>query len=413
MIKPEIARNEKERLSALKDLGILDTPAEKQYDEIVELATYIAGMPVAFISLVDKDRQWIKAKVGLDICETSRNVSFCGHTILEDKGFLEIEDTRLDERFKDNPFTVDENQPVVYYAGFVLNDSKGLALGTLCLVDHKPRKLTAQQIKALKTLAHQVELLFELHANNKAFKRSTKNLERHNDMLKSFAGAVSHDLKMPLSNIILTIDVLKHKYADNIDAQAIAYLNRLKQSSFGMSDYISNILKYYETENVSSEDYNEEPFGLKGFLEGIVDMLNIESDCEINLPEHNFDLICNRSGLEQIFINLLGNSLKYNDKRRTIISIDCEEGRKYYKFKVTDNGMGIPKDKQSKVFDLFSIASDRDRHGKKGHGIGLSIVWQLVHKLGGKIKLDSEVGKYTSFSFTIKKQKPKLKTEEA
>src|SRR5699024_9633810 len=138
-----------------------------------------------------------------------------------------------------------------------------------------------------------------------------------------------------------------------------------------------------------------------------IDMLNIEEDCEINLPEKNFDLICNRSALEQVFLNLLGNSLKYNDKKKTRITIQAREYDTFYAFSVTDNGMGIPKEKQETVFNLFSIAAEQDKTGKKGHGIGLSTVKKIVEKLGGKIKLTSEPGEFTTFEFTI--QKPEVK----
>src|SRR5699024_10726565 len=159
---------------------------------------------------------------------------------------------------------------------------------------------------------------------------------------------------------------------------------------------------------VSSEDFSEHPFDLKGFLESIIDMLNIEGDCEINFPEDNMDLVCNRSGLEQVFLNLLGNSLKYNDKQKTIIDIEAKEDKGFYEFRITDNGMGIPEDQLENIFDLFSIANERDRYGKKGNGIGLSTVQRLVHKLGGEISVESEYGKYTSFTFSIKKQKAKM-----
>src|SRR5699024_2628617 len=200
---------------------------------------------------------------------------------------------------------------------------------------------------------------------------------------------------------------IETKYGGQLDEQAINYLNRLKQSSFGMSSYISNILDYYETDNISFEDYEEEPFDLKTFLEGIVDMLNIEADCEINLPEKTFGLICNRSGLEQILLNLLGNSLKYNNKDKIVIDISCEEEDDFYRFSITDNGMGIPKEKQKDIFSWFSTATETDRHGQKGNGIGLSSVHKLVHNLGGEIRVDSKVGEYTNFTFTIKKPKAK------
>ncbi len=407
MKKTATPKNEKVRITALKKLNILDTPSEEQYDNITELAAYICDVPIALIALVDEKRKWIKAKVGVEYCEVPREDSFCAHAILNSDEVLQVPDTRLDHRFKDNPMVTRDEDPILFYVGFPLKGGDGNVLGTLCLMDHRPRQFNEQQLKALKTFGHQVEILFELRLKNNQMRASKKELRKQNTLLKNFAGAVSHDLKMPLSNIIMTIDLLKAKYAEKLDESGFAYLKKLKQSAFGMSDYISNILAYYETENVSSQDYAEKPFGLKEFLESIIDMLNIERNCEINLPDYNFDLICNRSALEQIFLNLLGNSLKYNDKEKTIISIGCEEEEGFYKFELTDNGIGIPKDQQDKVFDLFSVAADKDRHGKKGNGIGLTTVHKLVEKLGGKIAVDSELGKYTTFTFTIEKQQPK------
>ncbi len=407
MENPGITHNEKERLAALEEMEILDTSTEKQYDNITELAAYICDTPIALINLVAQDRQWTKSRYGCDFTGSSRETSFCGHAILRPHELMEVEDAREDVRFHDNPMVLTKKDPIIFYAGYPLKDSFGHVFGTLCIIDHKPRRLDKRQKKALKTLGSQVEALLELRLKNNQLEKSKSNLKYHNDLLKDFAGTVSHDLKMPLSNTILTVDILKKQYADKLDKKALDYLDRLKQSSFGMSDYISTILKYYETENISSLDYSKNPFGLKEFLEDIIDMLNIEEDCEINLPEKNFDLICNRSALEQVFLNLLGNSLKYNDKKKTRITIQAREYDTFYAFSVTDNGMGIPKEKQETVFNLFSIAAEQDKTGKKGHGIGLSTVKKIVEKLGGKIKLTSEPGEFTTFEFTI--QKPEVK----
>lgn len=409
MTKPSLPDNEKSRLSALKKLDILDTPAEKEYDNITELAAYICQTPIALITLIDEKRQWFKSKIGIDACDNDRDLSFCGHAITSPKEILEIPDARLDERFKDNPATLAEKKPVIFYAGIPLTDNDGHALGTLCLIDHKPRELDPKQLKALVSLGYQVNRLFELRLKNNRLRSSKAKLSRRNSLLRNFAGTVSHDMKMPLANIILTIDVLKKKYGKSLDEKAIEYLDRLKQSSFGMSDYISNILEYYETENLSPENITEEPFDLKDLLESIIDMMNIEDDCEINFPDKNLDLVCNRSGLEQILLNLLGNSLKYNDKDKMVINIDYKETPDFYEFTVTDNGIGIPEDQKDKIFDLFSTVAERDRNGQKGNGIGLSTVQKLVHNLGGKIDVASEEGKSTSFTFSIKKQKQKQK----
>lgn len=111
----------------------------------------------------------------------------------------------------------------------------------------------------------------------------------------------------------------------------------------------------------------------------------------------------NRAALEQIILNLVGNSLKYNDKEKIKIDIHCTEKSGFYHFSISDNGMGIPKNKRSHIFDLFVTTGKLDRNGKKGNGIGLSTVKKLVTKLGGEIEVSSELGKGTTFHFSIKK----------
>src|SRR5690606_7526065 len=130
---------------------------------------------------------------------------------------------------------------------------------------------------------------------------------------------------------------------------------------------------------------------------------NINIDCEINLPEENIEMHANKVALEQIILNLVGNSLKYNDKKKIKIDIQCTEEDGFYHFIISDNGMGIPKNKLKHIFDLFVTTGKLDRNGKKGNGIGLSTVKKLVEKLGGTIKVFSELGKGTTFEFSIKK----------
>lgn len=386
----------------LKKYGVLNTPPDKKHDNITELAAYVCATECAMICLVQGNTTWVKSQYGVGSKDPGVS-TLCKYAVNKPGQFIEVEDIQTDERIELNNQDLKEQH---YYAAYVLQDKERNSLGVLCVIDKQHKKLNNQQKSALMALGEQVESLFELNLKNKELRNRRTELKSQYSSLKDFAGVVSHDLKMPLSSIIMTIDVLKSGYTEHMDEQGVAYLDRLKRSAFNMSGYISNILEYYETENISSEDYKE-PFDLKGFLEGIVDMLNIESACEINLPANSFDLVCNKSGLEQILLNLLGNSLKYNDKEKTIIDIDAQEEEDCYKFSLTDNGMGIPEDKKEEIFKLFSIVNDRDKHGNKGNGIGLSTVKKLVERLEGQIDVTSEVGKYTTFSFTIKKQKSK------
>ncbi|QTY27943.1 ATP-binding protein [Flavobacterium sp. CS20] len=391
---------EQKRLRALKSLNILDSQPEKEYDDLTELVAYICDTPVAMISLIDKDRQWIKSKIGIDFCETERKISFCTHVINQPDEIYEIEDTSTHELFKNNPFVIEEG--VRFYAGAPLINENGYALGTICVIDFKPKTLSDQQKIALKNLANQVVKLFELRSKNENLREVQRNLKEKNTQLRNFAGVVSHDMKMPLANIIVTIDILKSKYKKVLDEAGFDYLNNLKQSAFKMSDYISNILTHYESDEIT-EKQAKENIDLHELLENIIELLDVNDNCEINLPAQNTQIKCNKTAVEQILLNLIGNSLKYNDKEKIIVDIDFSEDDSYYYFSVKDNGIGIPKEKQKDIFKLFSTVAEKDRRGQKGNGIGLSTVRKLINNLGGKIDVESEKGIYTKISFSIEK----------
>ncbi|TVZ28536.1 hypothetical protein JM83_3668 [Gillisia sp. Hel_I_86] len=396
-LKPE---NEAARIASLNELQILDSGPELNYDNIAQLASYICEVPVSLITLLAEDKQWIKARIGTDICDTERNISFCSHAILEPDELMEVQDTLLDPRFINNPLvTSDAN--IRFYAGMPIRAKNGEALGTLCVLDRKPHTLNDKQKEALKALAKQVESLFELRRQNLSLEKVKKELGIKNNLLKEFAGTVSHDMKMPLANMIITSDLLKAKYGGLLDDTGLNYLTYLKQSSFRLSNYITDILNHYESDTLL--DTHTESFDLQDVLEQIIDLLNIKFDCEINLPEDNLTIQCNRAAFQQIFFNLIGNSLKYNNQEKIVIDVTGIEKNGYYHFSITDNGIGIPENKQEAIFELFTIVEEADRSGNRGNGIGLSTVKKLVNNLGGEISVKSVVNKGTTFYFTIKR----------
>lgn len=151
MFEPPIPENEAERLASLCALDILDTPAEERFDRITRIARRLFDVPIALISLVDADRQWFKSSQGLPVSETPRNISFCGHAILGPDTFY-VPDALHDPRFVDNPLvTGDPN--IRFYAGAPLEVSAELRIGTLCIIDSRPRKLSAQDLDDLRQLA--------------------------------------------------------------------------------------------------------------------------------------------------------------------------------------------------------------------------------------------------------------------
>lgn len=150
MKTPDIPANEHERLAALYRLLLLDTPPEKRFDMIVDFAASEFDVPICLITLLDHDRQWFKARVGLDACSTPRDVSFCGHAILQ-SDVMVVADALDDPRFIDNPL-VTSDPHIRFYAGAPLELEPGVAVGTLCIIDTKPRTLDATELSILASL---------------------------------------------------------------------------------------------------------------------------------------------------------------------------------------------------------------------------------------------------------------------
>ena len=152
--------NEAQRLEALREYRILDTAAEKAYDDLTKLAAYVCQVPIAMISLVDESRQWFKSKLGVNQRETPRDVAFCAHAILQTEPMI-VRDALNDARFSDSAL-VTRSPHIRFYAGFPLASPEGFALGTLCAIDRKPGQLSAKQKKAMQALSRQVMTLLEL-----------------------------------------------------------------------------------------------------------------------------------------------------------------------------------------------------------------------------------------------------------
>lgn len=165
MIKPQIPENEDQRLKALEAYQILDTLPEDLYDDITKIASQICGTPIALVSLIDNTRQWFKSHHGLDVSETDKDLAYCAHAINKPDEILEVPDAFDDERFHDNPLAIGFPN-VRFYAGAPLTDHNGYTLGTLCVIDHKERKLDKAQKETLWALSRQVVALLELRKEN-------------------------------------------------------------------------------------------------------------------------------------------------------------------------------------------------------------------------------------------------------
>ncbi|MGB0697063.1 MAG: GAF domain-containing protein [Rhodospirillaceae bacterium] len=176
MIPADKPENEKDRLQKLRDLGVLDTEAEKCFDRITRIVAKTIGVPISLVSLVDEDRQWFKSKYGIDASETPRDVAFCAHAILEEEVFV-VNDPEGDERFHDNPL-VTEGPEIRFYAGAPLITSDGYKLGTLCAIDDVRHYISDEHKLLLQDLASLVIDEIELRNSNRSLQAELEALKK-------------------------------------------------------------------------------------------------------------------------------------------------------------------------------------------------------------------------------------------
>jgi hypothetical protein len=212
MQKAHIPPNEIQRLRDLYEYKILDTPAESAYDNIVAMASGIFRAPICAISFIDSDRQWLKAKIGVDIAETPRDISFCAHTILQDR-LMVVPDAREDVRFFDSPLV--SGHPLIrFYAGCPIKSPFNNAVATLCIMDFIPRHLTPEQETQLETLAEQLSWLMELRLKDKV-------LARAKEFRKKLEFIMTKDIKSSLASIGTLLKLLQQY--ENSSKQYVQY----------------------------------------------------------------------------------------------------------------------------------------------------------------------------------------------
>ena len=242
MKNPEIPQNEAERLHALRALQLLDSTHEERFDRVTRMARWLFGVPISLVSLIDEDRQWFKSAQGLDATETSREISFCGHAINQDGLFI-VPNALDDERFHDNPL-VTSGPNIRFYAGCPLKLRQGVNIGTLCLIDSKPREMDEEDRKLLEDLGEMIEQ--EIKSIQLAALDSLTAISNR----RGFMTLVDHSLKvcrrnkLPMS--ILLFDLNKFKAINDTyghhegDAALIAFA-QIMLESFRDCDVIARL----------------------------------------------------------------------------------------------------------------------------------------------------------------------------
>lgn len=436
MIKAKIHEREKERLALLQSYSILDTQPEKDYDNLTKLAAEICQTPISLITLLDDKRQWFKSHYGLEVSETPIEDAFCAHAITGNDSIFITKDAREDNRFHKNPLVTGEPN-IVFYAGIPLKNANGLPLGTLCVIDDKPRTLTESQKESLNVLSEQVINLLELRKNkleleraHKKLKKFSKKLERKvfqrtnqleiktikleliNNDLESFNHICSHDLQEPLRKIQMFISQVSDTEFDNLSEEGKHKLERIDLSAARMRNLIQDLLAYGSTETI---DNSLTTVSLKKLVDEVKDVLSeelkehktvlrVQKDCEITVRPIQF---------KQLLFNLFTNAIKFSKREdKPVIKVsgkivegsdypelELAEEKRYSRILVSDNGIGFDQKYERKVFEIFQrLHSDEEYQGT---GIGLAIVKRIITTHNGQIRVESSLGNGATFEIFI------------
>lgn len=379
---------------ALQQLKVLDTSPEEMFDRITQLASSICGTPISLITFLDEagDRQFHKSRLGFDPIQIPLSQSFCAHACASHEPVMIVENALEDERFKNNPLVTE--QGVRFYAGVPLYVKSEDSFGALCILDKKAKALDLQQIEMLKLLANQAEDLLNARSVILAQKEQASRLSALNKELKEFSSIVAHDLKSPLGNLSVLVELLERKLVFKGDADAIRYLKMMDDSINAQREMIDGALEVRRQTGLLEERANW--FKGEDLINYIKDSFSIEGERIIATGE-DINLFTRQESIRQCVQNLVSNALKYSPSDKPVfVSIEQDGGQ--YKICVRDEGQGIPDDAQHVIFRLFENLGRTDTNGNKGTGLGLAVVKQIMDGLNGKIVVDSVEGAYTSFT---------------
>lgn len=392
--------NEIERVKALVEFDIMDTLPEKMFDDLTKIASQICNTPISIINFIDDKRQYFKSSVGLAAgAPAPLEHSFCSHVIANPETHFKVTDARKNPQFASNPLvTGDPN--IVFYYGIPLVTSEGFALGSLCVIDQKPGKLSAAQTEALQSLSNQVMFLLDLRKKNKLLVSYQQKLQEYSSNMEAFAAMAAHDLKQPLGSVQAALKIIKVKHEDLWDGTDQTFFKLINDTTRRMNLLIHDLLDYAKGGFITKE---YESIDVNLLITSICEELTENIDGhkpEINI--HTMPVIkSSRTALIVLFKNILSNALKYQIKgTRTQLNVKLEESNSIYTFSIEDNGIGIQPEYLKTIFEPFKRLHNQEEF--EGSGLGLASCKKLVEKLNGEIWATSELNKGTTVYFTIK-----------
>lgn len=329
-----LPQNEQERLLELRKYDILDTESDVVFDNMVQLASYICKTPIAAISLVDENRQWFKAIFGLNAKETSRDVAFCAHTILEEDSLI-IENALNDERFFDNPL-VTGDPSIRFYAGVPLVTQRGMHLGTLCVIDTEFRQITQEQLSAIKTLAHSVMAHLELRLSHKKIRKYVDQLQLSATI---FETATENIVVTDANNCFITVNPAFTKTTGYTLEEVIGKTPKMLKSGKQTPEFYSKMWKKLNKDGQwMGEVYNRRKNGevyiewlsikviynedgtVKMYVATFSDITEKKQADEIIWKQANYDLLTNLPN-RHFFNDCLKREIKIANRTKKLLAI--------------------------------------------------------------------------------------------
>jgi two-component system, sensor histidine kinase len=403
MIAPSIPDNEVQRLASLERYAVLDTPSEAAFERMVNLVARIFEVPIAMVTFIERDRQWFKACIGIELRENTRALSLCSHTILTNEVMV-VPDTIKDQRFADNP--VLQQLGVRFYGGASLRTSDGHNIGTLCIYDFKPRAdFTPAQPETITDLAAMV--MDDLDARSTATRavQAEKSLARVNVELaarleqlgqlnaaqKRFVADASHELRTPLMLIQGNIDlILKYPDLDLIERETA--LLEAKAETERLSRLVSDMLHLARNDSFQTEVYTTLDFAqvVSSSLEESRSLANNHS-LTLNITASG-QVLGHADRLKQLVVLLIDNACKYTPTPGRV-EVSTSNQADQLELRVQDTGVGISEPDLERVFERFYRSESARGNDLDGTGLGLPIARAIVEAHGGRIWIESEIGK--------------------
>ncbi|MES2196066.1 MAG: histidine kinase dimerization/phosphoacceptor domain -containing protein [Pseudomonadota bacterium] len=367
-MKAELHSAEGHRLEALRRYDILDTPREADFDEVVEVASAICGTPISVINLIDQGRQWFKAEVGLGVRETPIDSSICAHAILQPDLFI-IPDTTLDPRFCDNPLVTGDPR-LRFYAGALLQTPDGFPLGTVCVLDYRPRELDDTQKAFLRLMANQVMKLLELRRIGAA-ERSARLLAEAMVTEKELLMREGDHRLMNSLQLVQSILALQSRSAPSDEAKA--QLNMASNRVLAIATVHKQLHLSGGAEEIHMGDFLRRLCeSLKHTAPAQIDAIDLSADDTLLHSDA-------ASGLGLLVAELVTNSFKYAYPAGQHGNVAVNFGRSPggWRLEISDQGRGLP--------DGFDI--DRST------GFGMQVVKAFVRRLNAKLTVSSVPGR--------------------